>query len=225
MNQPFFAVPLFNSIPLKDQWMPLLKMSPFSYILLLCLAILSCILFVSLVGYFWISKHRVHSLLGLVKNHIQENQWDVALKVCETRPHKLYSMIVCALAMRLQNADTLPHVVSAEKRRLAGLFKKRIAYLKDIAIYSVIVGLVGTLLGILFAFNEIKLFEKSPSLIQETIKLSMGSTFLGLVVSLFALLFYTVSNRMLSKLLNTLENETLSLGSLYVPNTHLEDIP
>jgi biopolymer transport protein ExbB len=136
---------------------------------------------------------------------------DEARQVCRHRPCPLSSVVMSAIdhVQRVPDGDALllRDAVEAEGSRQSESIQGQVAYLMDIAVISPMVGLLGTVLGMLLAFDAVSTqvaivrpAEMSAGLIQ-----AMMTTAFGLVVGIPSMVFYAILRRRASKLISLLE--------------------
>jgi len=79
-----------------------------------------------------------------------------------------------------------------EARRFIELHWQRIGFLSDIAVISPMLGLLGTVLGMIKAFNAIafKIGEVKPIFMAYGVSQAMVTTAAGLIVGIFSMVFY-----------------------------------
>jgi biopolymer transport protein ExbB len=142
---------------------------------------------------------------------LQGGGLDEARQVCRHRPCPLASVVLAAIdhVQRVPSGDPLllRDAVEAEGSRQSEAVQGQVSYLMDIAVISPMLGLLGTVLGMLLAFDAVSTqvsivrpAELSGGLIQ-----AMMTTAFGLVVGIPSMIFYAVLRRRASKLISLLE--------------------
>ena len=86
-------------------------------------------------------------------------------------------------------------------------------------------GLLGTVMGLFFAFYDSNRSAESIASIFDGLGIAIGTTVVGLIVSIFSMLFYTTLKFRVVHLMNTIENESLSLVSLVDAENHTKKLP
>ena len=74
-------------------------------------------------------------------------------------------------------------------------------------------GLLGTVVGLFFAFYDSSRSAETIASIFDGLGIAVGTTVVGLIVSILAMLFYTTLKFRVVSLLNTIENESLILAT------------
>jgi biopolymer transport protein ExbB len=96
----------------------------------------------------------------------------------------------------------------------AGVLWQRIQYLMDIAVVSPMVGLLGTVWGMMVSFSGLEAgvnFANKAATLASGVSQAMFTTFGGLIVGIVAMVFYAVFRGKVNRLVNQLET---SCGSV-----------
>jgi biopolymer transport protein ExbB len=101
----------------------------------------------------------------------------------------------------------------AEGKRATISFWQRIGILNDIAIIAPMIGLLGTVLGMFYAFYDINRSIESISTLFDGLGVSVGTTVAGLVVAILALILHSTAKYQLIRALATVENEAQSIAT------------
>lgn len=137
---------------------------------------------------------------------------DDARRACEYRSCPLSDIFLAATDyMRaVPNVDPalLKDVVEGEGRRQAEAIQGRTQYLLDIAVISPMVGLLGTVFGMLRAFNAVALdiAKAKPILLAAGVSQALITTAYGLMVGIPAMMFYAYFRQSASKSVSHLES-------------------
>lgn len=113
--------------------------------------------------------------------------------------------------------DEVREVTESEGSRQASLLSQRISYLADIGAIAPMVGLLGTVIGMIRSFNEI---SSQTFVGAETMGLSAGvsqallTTAAGLMIGIPSLIFYSVFRGRVQRLISELEAASTHLMAL-----------
>ena len=112
-------------------------------------------------------------------------------------------------AERADEADAglLKEIMEGEGSRQAGLIQNQIQYLLDIAVIAPMIGLLGTVMGMLKAFNSVALdiAKAKPMVLAAGVSQALITTAAGLIVGIPAMIFYAYFRGRTSKLVSNLE--------------------
>ncbi|MBP1583596.1 MAG: MotA/TolQ/ExbB proton channel family protein, partial [Victivallales bacterium] len=90
----------------------------------------------------------------------------------------------------------------------AGVLWQRIQYLMDIAVISPMVGLLGTVWGMMVSFSGLEAgvnFANKAATLASGVSQAMFTTFGGLIVGIVAMVFYALFRGKVNRLVNQLE--------------------
>ena len=113
--------------------------------------------------------------------------------------------------------DEVREVTEAEGSRQASLLNQRITYLADVGAIAPMVGLLGTVIGMIKSFNEI---AQDSFLGAKQLELAGGvsqallTTAGGLIVGIPALIFYSIFRGRVQRLISELEAASTHLMAL-----------
>lgn len=107
-------------------------------------------------------------------------------------------------------------VAEAEGSRQAGMLSQRISYLSDIGAVAPMVGLLGTVIGMIYAFGTMsaELDKRATQALAESIQEALITTASGLVIGIVAVLFYSYFRGRVKKYLSELEAAATHLMAL-----------
>jgi len=165
-----------------------------------------------------IPRKFLEEIRGLLAAH----RWQEARDLSEHRPSPIAAVCSAALdyAQRVENPDPalLKEIIEGEGSRQAALIQNQTQYLLDIAVISPMVGLLGTVMGMLKAFNTVALdiAKAKPMLLAAGVSQALITTAAGLIVGIPAMVAYAYFRGRSSKLLSNLETASADLLTLIV---------
>jgi len=125
-------------------------------------------------------------VLGLVENLFEDEEYEEAYHHCEANP-SILSAVVSGGLSKLEDgyeqmSDTMVEVLEMESTKL----HQKVGYLSLIANLSPMMGLLGTVFGMIVTFNTIanSPVQPSPKELAAGISIALGTTFLGLCVAI-----------------------------------------
>lgn len=147
---------------------------------------------------------------------LQSKDYAKALTLCDENPSLFSKMIAAGITSRpLGNQGILDAMKAAGKRGSAPFWQK-IALLNDIAVLAPMLGLLGTVTGMFYAFYDLNRSMESLSTLFDGLGISVGTTVAGLIVAILAMLFYTFLKFRLIRSMTAIENEAMQLaGTLF----------
>ncbi len=192
----------------------LFKASPFIYTILLVLSLFAfvvwCYSFLTLRD----SLMMPQSFIKNIRNLLLKENYDAALVSCETATHFTASILASGLSARKHGHQVIMEAMQKEGKRCGVSLWQRIALLNDVAIIAPMLGLLGTVLGLFYAFYDMNQSQDTLASIFDGLGIAIGTTVAGLIVAITAMIFYATLKFRVVRLLNTLEKETLALWNL-----------
>lgn len=143
---------------------------------------------------------------------IRAGDLDDARRICEYHSCPLSSVALAALDYRRHVAEAEPgmvrDVIEGEGGRQAESIMGQTQYLLDIAVISPMVGLLGTVFGMLKAFSTVAtdIASAKPVALAAGVSQALVTTAYGLIVGIPAMTFYAYFRRRASKLVSLLES-------------------
>ncbi len=188
--------------------------SPIIYTILFFLSVLSvCIWLYSMLT--------VRSIEFLPKKLIQDlrtklvsNQFNEALDLCVKERHFFCKMLASGILARRHGLNMMVDTMKSEGKRSTISFWQRIGLLNEIAIIAPLLGLLGTVMGMFYAFYDLNRSIESVSLLFDGLGISVGTTVAGLIVAILAMILHSVAKYRLVRILASVENEVQVFAAL-----------
>ena len=149
-----------------------------------------------------------------VKNLLLAGDYEAAKAVCEKRNDVFFKMVQSGISVREWGPNVILDTMKTEGKRASGSFWQRIALLNDIAIIAPMLGLLGTVLGMFYAFYDLNRSVESITALFDGLGISVGTTVGGLVVAIIAMVFHSMTKYRLVRQLALIENEANSMAHL-----------
>lgn len=157
-----------------------------------------------------LSRKFNHQLKGL----LLDKKYEEAIKQCDLQSNLLSNMIAAGISSRSHGMQVMMDAIKAEGRRTSASFWQKLSLLNDIVIIAPMFGLLGTVIGMFYAFYDVNRSIESINSLFDGLGIAVGTTVMGLVVSIIAMFFYTTSKYRLVKLLSSVENEAMSISQI-----------
>lgn len=133
----------------------------------------------------------------------------LALEICRHKPTIFSQMIASGIQSRpFGHQAMLEAMKSTGKRQTSSLWQK-VSLLNDIAIVAPMLGLLGTVSGMFYAFYDLNRSLESISGLFDGLGISVGTTLAGLIVAILAMILCTLLKYRLTKSVIAVENEAL----------------
>ncbi len=145
-----------------------------------------------------------------------------ARDLCEKSmaPVSAISLSAIEYARDVESPDPalIKEVIEGEGGRQAALIQNQIQYLQDLAVIAPMIGLLGTVLGMLKAFNAVAgdLARATPMQLAQGVSQALITTAAGLMVGIPAMIAYAYFRNRSARLLAALESASAELLTLLV---------
>ena len=155
-------------------------------------------------------KFKVDSnkFMGQVESMVTKNDLQGALDLCASNPNALLPGVVKAGLMKAtRDEDEIKTALEVSIVDAAGKIHSRIGYLAMIANVATLLGLLGTIAGLISSFEAVASADAATkqSLLANGISMSMNATAMGLLVAIPVMVAYSVLNGGASRLMDDLE--------------------
>ncbi len=174
-----------------DGFMSVMKQGgPDMWILLALSVIVVAIVIERLV--FFASQHGdTKGLLRQIGGKIAADDLDGAIKICQQNKGMLPRILEFGLRRGEKNRADITDALSIALMEHLNALERNLGIIGTIAVIAPFVGLAGTVLGIIRAFQDIALKGNStPAVVAAGVSEALITTFAGLVVAIFAVIFF-----------------------------------
>jgi biopolymer transport protein ExbB len=141
---------------------------------------------------FFASQHGdTKGLLRQIGQRIAADDLDGAIKITRAQKGMLPRILEFGLARGEKNRADITDALSIALMEHLNALERNLSIIGTIAVIAPFVGLAGTVLGIIHAFQEIALKgNASPAVVAQGVSEALVTTFGGLVVAIFAVVFF-----------------------------------
>jgi biopolymer transport protein ExbB len=219
-------VPSFIEPPVNDDQIAVdLKQaftgSPIIYSLLLAMSIFAVGIWLYAILSLNQSARVSDPLMKNLQNKLNSNQFEEALSLCQESNTLFCKMISSGIHSRRHGLPMMIETMKAEGKRSSIAFWQKIGLINDIAIIAPMLGLLGTVLGMFYAFYDVNRSIESISTLFDGLGISVGTTVAGLVVAILALILHSTAKYRLVRALALVENEAQSVATLIDDRTSI----
>lgn len=149
-----------------------------------------------------------------IRSLLVEKKIERALDLCQRSSHFTANILASGMLARTHGHQVMVEAMQTEGKRCGVLLWQRLSLINDVAIIAPMLGLLGTVLGLFYAFYDVNRSPDTLASIFDGLGIAVGTTVAGLIVAILAMVFYATLKFRVVRLLNTLENETLLIGNL-----------
>ncbi|MFH1878985.1 MAG: MotA/TolQ/ExbB proton channel family protein [Candidatus Omnitrophota bacterium] len=139
---------------------------------------------------------------------IEQGKDDEAVIMCSNSKNLLSGVLLAGLSKRDRENVVIKEAIEDEARRVLDGLRQKLSYLADVAAIAPMVGLLGTVLGMIQAFNVIAFQTGAvkPILLASGISKAMVTTAAGLIIAIPAMIFYSFFRGKIQTATAVLEN-------------------
>ena len=164
-----------------------------------------------------------------VENRLAVGNWQDALALCRKENNLLSTLVQAAITARHEGSQAMLDRMQTEGKRATGFFWQRLSLLNDIALIAPMIGLLGTVLGMFYAFYDINRSVDSMYALFDGLGISVGTTVAGLILAIISLFFHSTLKYRLVRQLSAAEAKAQkialhpSIHAIHTSNPHLKD--
>jgi len=179
----------------------------------------------SLVIYYFLTikqdKLLPEEFLDRTLDMITQDRYEEARKACMSEKNMISSVLLAGLTHMEKGRVIVKEAMQDEGRRTSDGMWQKLSYLADVAAISPMVGLLGTVLGMIQAFNVIAFQAGAvkPILLASGISKAMVTTATGLIIAIPAMIFYSFFRGRMKDVTARLENISAELYHVIAERT------
>ena len=186
---------------------------PIIYTLLITLSVVASVIWVYSLFTIRTTDMMPGEFMQQMRQLLGERRYEDAMAECQKDGGFSATIIASAIAARNHGPQVMMDSLHAEGRRCASAIWQRLSFLNEIAVIAPMLGLLGTVLGLFFAFYNTSQTAENITTIFDGLGIAVGTTVAGLIVAILAMIYYTTLKFRVVAVLNTIENESVALVS------------
>ena len=199
---------------LATQQVPLMDMLSRGGVVMVVLGLMS-VVGLAFVIYFFVILRRSQVVPAMLKDDVldklEAGEWADARSACGYKPCAFSEVAISAIDYARSGGQPDPallkDVIEGEGGRQALIIQGQTQYLFDLAVLSPMVGLLGTVFGMIHAFNAVALdlTKAKPMLLAAGVGEALVATAAGLIVGIPTMAFYAFFRNRAARLIAELE--------------------
>jgi biopolymer transport protein ExbB/TolQ len=188
----------------------------FMYLNILC----SVVVIATIVerAVFILTKYRVNSreFLAQIRKLVQAGNLDRAIKLCEAAPLPLLQVVKAGLTQANRGEEAVVAAIEEKMLDVAPDLNKRIAALWSLANIATLIGLLGTITGLIKAFEAVSFAspEQRSALLSRGISEAMNNTAFGLGIAVTCMISHLIISGAAKRITADLERTAVKLENL-----------
>lgn len=190
--------------------------APFSFINVAILAFVIAVIAERFVHI--LTKHQVNGdeFMVQIRKLVQAGNIDRAIKLCEAEPLPLLQVVKAGLTQVNRGDEAVIAMMEERMGEVVPALEKRIGMLWSLANIATLVGLLGTISGLIKSFAAVAFAEpaQKSALLSRGISEAMYNTALGLGIAVLCMFFHLILHGWAKKIKLDLERTTMRLENL-----------
>ncbi|MBX9923642.1 MAG: MotA/TolQ/ExbB proton channel family protein [Rhabdochlamydiaceae bacterium] len=185
--------------------------SPFIYGALLLLSLASITIWLYSMSRLKFQGSISPSFKAEIQSKLQERRFQEALTLCQSKQSLLTQIMASAISSYKHGFPFMQETMKSEGKRATISFWQKLGLLQDIAVIAPMLGLLGTVLGMFYAFYDLNRSFESVSNLFDGFGIAVGTTVAGIVVAILAMILQSIVKFRLVQCLSRVENEATCL--------------
>lgn len=165
-----------------------------------------------------LSKHQVNGeeFMAQIRKLVQAGNIDRAIKLCEAAPLPLLQVVKAGLTQVNRGEEAIIANMDERMSEVVPNLEKRIGVLWALANIATLIGLLGTISGLIKSFSAVAFAEpaQKSALLARGISEAMYNTALGLGIAVLCMFFHMVLHGWAKRIKQDLERTTTKLENL-----------
>ena len=190
---------------------------PFMYVILSVGVFAMAIAFERLFYIVFRANINATAFMAQIQKLIMANNIDRAIKLCNAEPHAALPRVVKAGLTRANRTEKeIENAIDEATLEVGPLVNKRTAYLAMLANIATLTGLLGTIMGLIIAFNAVAKAsaEVKQTMLANGISVAMFTTAGGLMVAIPTLVLHSIITNRSNKILDDIDQYGLKTVNL-----------
>ncbi len=167
-------------------------------VLIICLLILVGIV-VERYKYYRVAKVNNEDFIEQLKIMMRQKNWQYAIELCKSDESLIAKVAEAGIEASIHQGTNVSAIIEGKAAVILADLKKNLAYLDMMITVAPIIGLLGTVLGVIQKLSGQE--EEMLAVAAGGIADALVSTAFGLFVALVAILMYTYFNRQLERMM------------------------
>jgi len=170
------------------------------------------------------------SLMSAIKKHVLLNDVAQAITLCSAGNSLLAKVLRSGLKRANQSKEQVQDAIEASMLEALPKIEKRMNYLGLVANVSTLIGLLGTIYGLIQSFSAVATADPAnkAKLLALGISKAMNTTALGLISAISIMVVHSILTSKGDKILGEIEEYSVKLVDLlgtkkYVPSSHKKE--
>ena len=160
-----------------------------------------------------------HAFMAQIQKLVMANNIDRAIKLCNAAPSAALPKVIKAGLTRANKGEVeIQNAVEEATLEVVPQIMKRVGSLQALGNIATLLGLLGTIIGLIEAFNALKSAtpDTRQELLSQGIALAMNTTAFGLIVAIPCMVAHLFLSGMTKKIIDEIDQHSVKLENLLV---------
>jgi biopolymer transport protein ExbB len=193
--------------------------SPLIYALLLTLSLSSIAIWLYSMSKLKYQRSVSPTFKAEILDKLQTRNFQEVLAICKDKQSLLTQIIASGVSYHKHGMQAILENMKSEGKRATISSWQRLSLLQDIAIVAPMIGLLGTVLGMFYAFYDLNRSFESIANLFDGFGIAVGTTVAGIGVAILAMILHSIIKFRLVQSLARVENEATALVRVLDDNT------
>ncbi|MBP2654570.1 MAG: tolQ: protein TolQ [Firmicutes bacterium] len=162
------------------------------------------------------------ALLEDTVQKLRAGDWDEAAELCTKAKGVIAEMLARGLAERVDDRQQLEQILEGAAARMVTKLRYRLDYLDTIVTLAPLLGLLGTVTGMIASFSVLNIKSGQPLAITGGVGEALIATATGLCVAIIALVTHSYLNHRIDVIISTMEEAANSIVVAAIKGTRHE---
>jgi len=157
--------------------------------------------------------------MAQIQKLVMANNIDRAIKLCNAQPAAALPRVIKAGLTRANKGEVeIQNAIEEATLEVVPMVQKRTPVLQPLANIATLLGLLGTIIGLIEAFEALEKAspENRQKMLARGISLAMNTTAFGLIVAIPTLVFHMILSSMTKKILDEIDMHSVKLENLLI---------
>lgn len=178
-------------------------------------------------GFFILFRYSINApvFMEQIFKLISSNNIEKAIKLCEAFPYASLAIVTKAALLNYGKSEKeIQNAVDETVLKVLPIIQKRTGYLSMVANVATLLGLLGTIFGLQYAFDAVANAPASQKqfLLANGIAIALNTTAFGLIVAIPCIICYTYLQNRVTKLVDEIDEYSVKLINWLVSNSNKE---
>lgn len=160
-----------------------------------------------------------HAFMAQIQKLVMANNIDRAIKLCNAAPSAALPKVIKAGLTRANKGEVeIQNAIEEATLEVVPQIMKRVGSLQALANIATLLGLLGTIIGLIEAFEALKSAtpDTRQELLSQGIALAMNTTAFGLIVAIPCMVAHLFLSGMTKKIVDEIDQYSVKLENLLV---------